>query len=113
VYRVFDYYFRRDALRLGAVHFALTVLFVFFSGSLSSVGVMIANVFRHPMVLLLQLVDGIPIPATLQWPLLILNSLLWGFMLVWLTRKLRRKCFDYRLAREAKRQQRDVSKYQI
>lgn len=110
---MFDYYFRRHALRLGAIHFALTVLLITLPNALGSWGIEIANVLRYPMVLAIQRADGISIPVTLQWSLLILNSLWWGFALVWLTRKVRRHWFLYRLSREAKRRQREASKYQL
>lgn len=77
-----DYFTTRRAIRIGVLHFFLTMALVVFGYQLGDWGIWLGELFKQPLMATWFWLDQLGMPDAVQWPLILFNSLFWGYVII-------------------------------
>lgn len=96
---LYYYYHTASALRLGALHLFATVVLMFAGGRLGENAVWVGTWIREPAQTIWVVGELHKLGSYMQWPVLVINSMFWGFIVYGIWRRIYDRWFVWRFRR--------------
>jgi len=84
-----DFFATRRAIRLGILHYGLTVLLLLNQDYWGNWAEIASTIMAQPLMVAWFWLEALHLPRFMQWPLLLLNSIMWGYTLMIIGRQIK------------------------